>query len=200
MKKLMIAAAIVCAAAFAQAATVNWSSASAVKGPSTAAFVAGLVNGESYSASATDSKNVTTSSYQAYGSGTLAYTLALTYDLGSGEVTENLSGTLAKNAGISTQSKIQSTVKADLFDAANKGVDYSYKLILTDTGKDGKDQKFTITATIEGNGTVQPNGDIFFSSGVPTTWVASVESVPEPTSGLLLLLGVAGLALRRRRA
>ena len=30
-------------------------------------------------------------------------------------------------------------------------------------------------------------------------WVAS-SSVPEPTSGLLLLLGVAGLALRRKQA
>jgi len=30
--------------------------------------------------------------------------------------------------------------------------------------------------------------------------IANTAVVPEPTSGLLLLLGMAGLALRRRRA
>ena len=37
---------------------------------------------------------------------------------------------------------------------------------------------------------------IAFSSA---SWYSKTASVPEPTSGLLMLLGVAGLALRRRR-
>ena len=36
------------------------------------------------------------------------------------------------------------------------------------------------------------------STGAATAW--STAAVPEPTSGLLMLLGMAGLALRRRRA
>ena len=39
-------------------------------------------------------------------------------------------------------------------------------------------------------------GDLAYEPGQATTW----QSVPEPTSGLLLLLGVAGLALKRKRA
>ena len=37
-------------------------------------------------------------------------------------------------------------------------------------------------------------------TGAKTTWMATTTPIPEPTSGLLLLLGVAGLALRRRHA
>ena len=36
--------------------------------------------------------------------------------------------------------------------------------------------------------------------GAPSAIASSVTVVPEPTSGLLLLLGVAGLALKRKRA
>ena len=40
----------------------------------------------------------------------------------------------------------------------------------------------------------------FLTGGSSTVGVLVAQSVPEPTSGLLLLFGMAGLALRRRRA
>ena len=39
-----------------------------------------------------------------------------------------------------------------------------------------------------------------FANVANSTTTATIDAIPEPTSGLLLLLGVAGLALRRRRA
>ena len=51
--------------------------------------------------------------------------------------------------------------------------------------------------TITGMGDDLYSGNFTFAASNYTT---NPQSIPEPTSGLLLLLGVAGLALRRRRA
>ena len=70
----------------------------------------------------------------------------------------------------------------------------------------------TVSATFNGTVTTAIGGDtdLFASDTVPATWTVSGitpvgggsggSDVPEPTSGLLLALGGAMLALRRRRA
>ena len=77
---------------------------------------------------------------------------------------------------------------------------------------DGADGKYWGMATGAITGIQDPNpaegisgsdakAIAFDNDGMGMTVAATkIEAVPEPTSGLLLLLGVAGLALRRRRA
>ena len=82
-----------------------------------------------------------------------------------------------------------------------KKIDYS--IIITGTYTDAKGTKWTVVSdAITSASPLEYNqGDVAkLGTGVPTKWSITAESVPEPTSGLLLLLGVAGLALKRRRA
>ena len=95
-------------------------------------------------------------------------------------------------------------------DAAKPSTEYEYILTITGTQSDlaarGKDGIYdysgaTMTAEIRGTVTTISTGLTSFSSTTPTSWtVSGIEGVPEPTSGLLMLVGLAGLALRRKRA
>ena len=78
--------------------------------------------------------------------------------------------------------------------------DQGYALVLMTYASNGSDVDYYIAKAAETEVAVGTGKTIGNLAGVTSTDVSAWQSVPEPTSGLLLLLGVAGLALRRRRA
>ena len=74
-------------------------------------------------------------------------------------------------------------------DSLAVGTNYRFSYTMSSGGAE-----FTST-TVMGRGQATSTPSLTFAAG--GTWSGAV---PEPTSGLLLLLGVAGLALKRKRA
>ena len=150
MKKLMIAAAIVCAAVASQAASFKWSDAGIVGKDGTGTYAGG---------------------------GTVLIYVCEKNNIEN--VIERVSGAEYKNGSMEF---IGTLTKAAV------GTTYTYYYTIEDG-----DQIYTSTTKNKKVTDPSTASVDFMASG---SW----SSVPEPTSGLLLLLGVAGLALRRRRA
>ena len=181
MKKLMIAAAIVCAAAMSQAAQVTW--------------------GNSGSASGLYGIDGTTKLTSALAN-TYAFSIALVDS--DGNAVQTLSGKSAINS--MTSGQLQGATWTYTFDTdATTGDAFS---ILAKMTVDGKNYEMVIDNSWAIAATDNTGKDTFTwaagtygglgTEGQKNVWVA--QSVPEPTSGLLLLLGMAGLALKRKRA
>ena len=176
MKKLVLAAAIVCVAAISNAAALQWGLSGIQASPDVAAAdlagsVAYFMDGADYAAfSELDGDKV-----GAFAAENALYSATVQAGRGGALGVTATSGTY--NAGDTVSGFIV------VFDNADSTAAKNYVA----TGVD--------TKTVPGSGNLQ------FSKLYGTdTGAWQSTAVPEPTSGLLLLLGVAGLALKRKRA
>ena len=180
MKKLIIVAAIVCAAAFAHAGQYNWGCTSYVytdhEGNDLTTGTAFLYLGTvTASDSAFDFSQATYLDIGGFDENEWAWGKPGTDPLQSNDL-------VTKTSGDAFSIIITEGVVSSL--AGYKG----YYTIVSGTSEE---------AVIPGTTPVLYASMVDMTTSVATT--SYMGAVPEPTSGLLLLLGVAGLALRRRR-
>ena len=192
MKKLMIAAAIVCAAAFAQAANYNWGNGS---------YSIDNWNGNQPMNPDLEAPMFDSGKMLLY-VGTVSYTDGVGFDMGTAEfITSGVYD--SENYVYGTVSYVQS-------DKVVAAGGQAYTLILLDNASYNdlssiKDGDHFVLRNLTSEAAYDPDLSVMTASLVDNTAIGASDwttynSAPEPTSGLLLLLGVAGLALRRRHA
>ncbi len=180
MKKLMILVAAASLAGLVNAATCNWSG-------SAVALKSATDDPTKYTVYLLDATVTDASTMAGY--------------LTNGDTSYLAAATVTTTAGIAVGSPATAARWGkNGFGSYTAGDAYTYYTVIFNDAVDSADY-FMITA--EKAATVPSSGSLAMSFGsqASNSWVAMGSSpVPEPTSGLLMLLGMAGLALRRRRA
>ena len=183
MKKLLIVAALALSASFVQAASVDWSG----SGVATSTGVA--TETSSWTVTLMDSSKTSTS--------------ALAEAFASSDYTK-ISSAIALG-------KVDTTTIASLGTSFSKvstidddAVGHKFYVLFTDTAlADNSKGNYVVTAEKTVATTDLGSGNLAFDdlSTQTASWnvyATGTAAIPEPTSAMLLMLGMAGLALRRR--
>ena len=183
MKKLMIALAAVAVAAVAQAAAIDWSVAN-------------------------NAWTIQDGSRPAQGTTVYLINGATSLDVIAAAVADNtVSMSLDWVYGSAATDNGRGRVQELTTDGLTRGKSYDFSVLVIDkTSENGPYYMVSAKTTGVAYDIAQEDeavsiaftGDQFGSNALTGGWTTA--SVPEPTSGLLLLLGMAGLALKRKRA
>ena len=192
MKKLMIAAAIVCVAAYAQASAYTWGLSSASDESSSGGW---LTDGDF-----TVIQLLGTVGETDNGDGT--------YALDFSGVTGVLGNTSTANGDYTIGATGYDAASPVTSDAVTQGTPQAYSILVLEEANvsdyanyEGSYALITGTSIGRADPTAgDPFMDFAFSDPVTADMYKTAASVPEPTSGLLMLIGAAGLALKRKRA
>ena len=195
MKKLIIMAAAIALGVSAQAATFLWQTSAQAYGPS----VANLTP-DSSGNYAVGSANADRMRAEGNSQGvTWTYVMLLS----DGTNNETIEGTITTYSS----NKISENITTSTIDlpSDDSAINISWDIVITGTKTTEAGTYTYVSNHIIGNKDYSKLSNAEIITGVPTTWAVTVPGptppvVPEPTTGLLVLLGVAGLALRRRRA
>lgn len=200
MKKLVITAAIACIAAVGQAATSNWNwyTGTAVMkdgyGKDGATYTPVAISTTLFLLAVADSGYTTQDAlYQALGNGSksIADIKAMALD---SHATDS-SGKMASPELFHREDAVTGTTYYYAIFAVSDDEKYVY-FSASKSGNAVDDPGVTTVSLATGTSANFKTTDSVTAGG----WYAAPEVVPEPTTGLLVLLGIAGLALKRRRA
>ncbi len=185
MKKLIAMAAVAFIAGASHAAAVGWNLASGSADYKGNAYAFFLTSGNDATSAIADVVTILAAGGD--------YTSATTYMGGGTLTTAAGGGSVSAPSSGKTVSEGTYTGFFVLFDSATPVADASNYVVVSGASTLTKDVAATTAQVIFASGnasSIVSNADNWKSYG----------SVPEPTSGLLMLLGMAGLALRRKRA
>ena len=188
MKKILIACLSVMAAVAANAATANWK----------------VTGGNIYDSSATSTKY--SGNIYVMDAGTMA--MAALFSAFEANTSMDLATKAVATLQVSSGAVV-TTSSANQFSYGEAGSNYSFYIAIVDGDNIYMSNQLNDKAALNPPTAQtlafqsQQNGSTTFSNVAPASGFQGAghwSAVPEPTSGLLLLLGMAGLALRRKRA